>query len=139
MTIIFNNVTIGLNYKTFEFGRNNDNSTEVYLFGIANSKLIRYTFQIYSDQKVVNVTDVKETTVGLDGNMMKSVVSIGYYVISCADCATPGVYLYHHDLVFAEQFPMVTSPNSTINLAVYESSKYMMTLFVAGWKSIDLI
>jgi hypothetical protein len=37
MTINLNNVTIGLDYQTFEFGRNDDNATECYLFGVAGS------------------------------------------------------------------------------------------------------
>ena len=32
MTINLNNVTIGLDYQTFEFGRNDDNATECYEF-----------------------------------------------------------------------------------------------------------
>ena len=31
------------------------------------------------------------------------------------------------------------SQNATINLAIYEDTKYRMTLFVAGSKSIDVI
>lgn len=65
-------------------------------------------------------------------------MSIGYYVISCANCIAPGVYIYGHDLEFHESFGM-DSQNATINLAIYEDTKYRMTLFVAGSKSIDVI
>jgi hypothetical protein len=56
------------------------------LFGLVRGKLIRYTFEIFFDLRVVNVTDVYEVTIGLEGQKMNSIVSIGYYIISCADC-----------------------------------------------------
>lgn len=60
MTINLNNVTIGLDYQTFEFGRNEDNSTECYLFGVAGTKLVRFTFQVMTDERYVNVTDYRQ-------------------------------------------------------------------------------
>ncbi len=57
------------------------------MFGLVRGKLIRYTFEIFFDLRVVNVTDVYEVTIGLEGQKMNSIVSIGYYIISCADCA----------------------------------------------------
>jgi hypothetical protein len=39
----------------------------VYLFGLAKQKLIRYTFEIFFDQRIVNVTDVLEVATDLAG------------------------------------------------------------------------
>jgi hypothetical protein len=45
------------------------------------------------------LVDVKNQTVEqFSGTKYNSLVSIGHYIISCSDCASPGVYLYKHDL-----------------------------------------
>jgi len=107
MAVDFNNVTIGLNYQTFEFGRNEENNTEVFLYGVANNQLYRYTFAVDTDKRTVYLTDVLESTAEqFGGSRFKSRVAIGYYVISCSDCVSPGVYLYRHNLALAEYFPM---------------------------------
>jgi hypothetical protein len=140
MTVLFNNVTIGLNYQTFEFGRNENNSTEVYLFGVASNILYRYTFALDNDERKVYLIDVKNQTIDeFAGSKYSSLVSIGHYIISCSDCISPGVYLFNHELALDQYYEMGSSTNSTINLAIYESSKYSMTLYVAGKRSIDLI
>jgi hypothetical protein len=46
MALNLNGTTVGQNYQTFEFGRNEENSTELFLFGVVLNKLYRYTFAL---------------------------------------------------------------------------------------------
>lgn len=46
MPMTYNNVTIQSNMDTFEFGRDENNATRAFLFGIKNGFLHRYTFEV---------------------------------------------------------------------------------------------
>lgn len=43
------NVTLNKSYETVEFGRNDENSTQVYLFGVDQGAVYRYTFDLQLD------------------------------------------------------------------------------------------
>lgn len=75
------------------------------------------------------------------GQRYASVVTYNYFVVSCQDCAVPGVFLFTRDLVPVQDFgmPAMVNANDTINLALYEDSRYMMQLFVANRERIDVI
>lgn len=54
------NFSLFRTFETVEFGRNEMNDTQVFMFGVDSGIVYRYTFDLYLDAKQINLTDVME-------------------------------------------------------------------------------
>lgn len=135
-----NNITVYSDFDTVEFGRDETNSTRCFMYGVRDGAMYRYTYEVNLDNKSVVLTNaLVVNNPYFDGIHYKSIVTLNYFIVSCSDCAQPQVALFDHQLRSVTNFTMGAPNNDTINLSAYESSRFMMQLFVAGRSQIDLI
>lgn len=127
-------------YGTFEFGADEFDDMKCYMFGVSQGVMYKYTFVINLETRTVNLTDSLQVEYNaFDGKVYSSLVSINYYIVSCADCAIPQVSIFDFAFNLVKSYDYGAPSNDTINLAAYEQDSRMMQLFVATRSRIDSI
>lgn len=93
MQLDLNNITVANNLTAFEFGADEFNSSLAYMFGVRDNIMVKYTFYVdlsaESNSRSVKLLDVFEVAYKFDGNVVKVLTSINYFIVSCSDCSTP--------------------------------------------------
>lgn len=86
----YNNITVSQAFGTFEFGRDERNSTRCFLFGVTDSVMYRYTFEVDLETKSVLLAEAIEVpNPHFNGKHYKSIVTQNFFIVSCSDCAVP--------------------------------------------------
>ena len=86
--------TSEVSFISEEFGRNEQNQTQAFLYGVAEGKLYRYVFDIDLENRTVEISDRKiqpNVTFSLTGSFIKSLVNQNYFIVSCGDCLDASV------------------------------------------------
>jgi hypothetical protein len=140
LTLVPTNITFQQNFKTIQFGTDETNPDRVFMYGVANQTVYKWTITVDRENKTWQVSgQISKPEQSYTGNFFDSLVNRNFFVVSCGDCPSPSVMLYDKTtLEFDQSFP-VRASNSTVHLASYQESRFHMELYVADYVSIGLI
>ena len=82
---------------------NDDQGAHIYnLFAVLENAIVKVSYEhdAYNNKIVQNVTTMElyDYVDQYDGFYIRAAVTVGDFVVSCADCKTPAVKWYDHDL-----------------------------------------
>ena len=83
-----------------------------------------------------NLTDVGSE---FSGTLVRAVLTLSDFIVSCSDCATPSVNFYDLDLDLIHTIPMQKSVYSAYELTAYDLDLVSLQTYIAGGDEIRIL